>query len=225
MDKIGIITAIDVEFDSFNIISKDITLIEESPFKIKKTILNNKEIYIILSNAGLSFSSAATELLITKYNINLLLNFGIVGALRKDLNSSLLCYIKDIVSYDFDTDPIDHKGIGYYEIFDTNLLKVDENILNKALNINKLPTYRCASGNSFINDNKKRRYLNKKFNADICDMESISILLISILHNIPCLFIKGISDSFKGKAKEYNLLKDEVSLSCAKLIKDIINSL
>jgi len=59
----------------------------------------------------------------------------------------------------------------------------------------------------------------------VCDMESAGIFLVAKLNKVPCLFLKGISDTFNEGAKEYNLLKEETSLKCAKIIKIIINKI
>lgn len=223
MKKYGLVVAIKIEIDA---LKEKVNLEKiDDKFEIYKAIINDNELYVIHSGCGEIFGGIAAQYLITKYNCEIIFNFGICGALKPNLKTTSVCIINEIVDYEFDTDPIDHKGIGYHEELNQSIFKCNENLINKVLSSFDIPAYRCASGNKFIDTNQKRDYLSNTFNADICEMECFGIYLTCWANKIPCLFLKGISDSYDGGAQEYNKLAYKSSLIAADIFLKIITNI
>ena len=83
--KIGIVIAIERELESFLKSEYDIEEINDNSFTCFKTNINNNEVYAIKSGWGLIDAAMTTQYLITKYNVEIVLNFGVTGALDPSL--------------------------------------------------------------------------------------------------------------------------------------------
>ncbi len=225
--KIGLIVAIEGELlamlDS-NSFKYEETI--ENCFKVIKTIINSNEVYIVKSGCGEIDASSATQFLITKYSVDLILNFGIVGALKRDLKVSDLFLVKKVVHYDYDTSKIDGTKVAQYLEFNDVYMETKGELYKKIYGI--MPSIKnviCASGDKFIEDKVVKERLANLYDASICDMESAAIVRICFKNNIEAIIIKCISDTFDGDAKEYMTNIKNSSKKAFSLIQTFLESL
>ena len=189
MNIIGIVVACENEIitilkSKFKLIS----MLDEKPYKTFLYEIENKKVYVSLSGIGETSSSACTQFLITKYNVNLIFNYGACGSLRKDLNLTNVVFISKLIDVGFD-DPI---------------MKINESFINYAKNnFPSIEQVICASNNVFIDDEKEKENINKEYNASICEMEASGIYLTCLKNNVDCFFIKSVSDTVSGGKEEY----------------------
>ena len=106
MKKIGIVIAIERELEAFLKSNYEIETFDDGAFTCFKTIINHNEVYAVKSGWGLIDAAMTTQYLITKYNVEIILNFGVTGALDPSLKVSDLFYVSKCVTYDFDTSSI-----------------------------------------------------------------------------------------------------------------------
>lgn len=59
--------------------------------------------YVVDSGAGEISAARATQFLITKYGVDMILNFGVVGALTDEMKTADMCVIESVIHYDYDT--------------------------------------------------------------------------------------------------------------------------
>lgn len=163
------------------------------------------ELYTIRSGVGEIAASASAELLITKFDVEYLFNFGVVGGLTEEISKHRICVVDKVVHYDFDTSKIDHCEPGrYIDLYPTVYIPTNEHL--KDLAIKEVPDLKpviCASGDKFVDEAEARIAINKQFNADICEMEAAGITLTANRNDIPCLLIKMVSDGIDGGASEF----------------------
>ncbi|MGM9971062.1 MAG: 5'-methylthioadenosine/S-adenosylhomocysteine nucleosidase [Anaeroplasmataceae bacterium] len=202
--KIGLIIAIERELKAFlEYGSKNEEMIINNR-KVYKTSINNHDIYAIKSGCGIIDSSSATQLLITKFDVKLVLNFGVTGALERGLQVSDLFVVRKVLNYDFDVSPIDNVKKYQYEEFDDEFIPMSNKYIDfvKAIYPNILEAT-VASGGKFIEDKQEKQFLNS-LGCNICDMEIAGIMRVCYLSNIECLSIKCISDTFDGDGGDFN---------------------
>ena len=98
--------------------------------------INNKEIYIIHSGCGNIAASSATQVLISLYNVEMIINFGVVGGLDDSLFVDDVIIVDKVIHYDFDCSEID-VGVRkhQYERFESEYIPVDRNIINKKTSV------------------------------------------------------------------------------------------
>ncbi len=202
MKKIGIVTAMLQEFAPLSEkLGKPTHEEKVGVFTIKRYDFEDKEIYLANSTIGEIMASSCTQYLITKYGVELILNYGLAGSLSNaELGKTLL--IKGVVHYDYDTQKIDGNEIGKYDIFDSVIVETDAKMREIVKRIfSGIEEAICASADKFVADLERKEYLNKAFGATVCEMESAGVLFASKNNNIPQIIIKVISDS--GDAQEF----------------------
>lgn len=201
--KIGLIVATIEEFSSvLKIMNLKEEVIEDDVFTIYYININNNDIYISKSGVGEIASSSLTQYLITKYNVKLIINAGVVGSLKNHFSLEQVCLVKDVVHYDFDTSKIDNHPVGYYEDYGRFIPLTNKYIELIKNNYPDILEVRCASGDKFIDSKEMKDYLVKEFDADICDMESAGITLTAIKNKVDLISLKIVSDD--GDASKYN---------------------
>ena len=202
--KIGIFTAMEKEATSF--LQADAVKEVVGAFTFYKFALGKHSAVLCCPpTVGEIGASSACQLLITKYNVDCILNFGVVGALTPKTSVQSFVYVKDVVHYDMDVSQADGYPVGKYVCFDNVAVQCDKTLLDKALQFNNLPTVRCASADKFVGTAEGKTALNKKFGAEICDMESAGILFACRFNNVPCLLVKCISDSLTDGFEDYRV--------------------
>ncbi len=157
-----------------------------------------KQLYIIKSGVGEIAAAAATQYLITKYNVDIVINFGICGKLSNSLKLLDTVVVKDVVYYQFDCSEIDGTKPGVY-MNNSPYISADNRPIAQLLTIDgTIKSVVCASGDLFVARKEDKEYLINEFNADICEMESAGILITALKNNVKCVLIKSVSDDCDG---------------------------
>ncbi|SES03097.1 5'-methylthioadenosine/S-adenosylhomocysteine nucleosidase [Streptococcus gallolyticus] len=203
MKKIGMVVAVEIQ----SVMKKYADKLKKENikgFKVYSVAFDDKILYITQSGAGEIRAAACTQLLISHFDVDLIVNYGVVGALTEELKVTNICLVEKVIHYDMDTSAADHCEVGrYLEYRDIYLPTTKEYVQLVKDHYLFIRPVICASGDKFIADETKKRALNHDFKADICDMESASIVLICDQNNIPNLILKTISDSITGGAAEF----------------------
>lgn len=200
--RIGIFTAMEKESKSFLQFAEKQTSV--GAVKVYQLKLGKHDAFLCCpSTIGEIAASAACQMLISKFNVDVILNFGVVGALTDDASVLSTMYVESVVHYDMDTSEIDEFPVGRYCCFDDVAVQCDKDLLQKALQLENLPVVRCASADKFVGDANQKLFLHNHFGADICDMESAGVLFCCKFNNVPCLIVKCVSDSLMGNGGEF----------------------
>lgn len=175
------------------------------------------EIYVTRSGAGEIYAAGATQMLIDRYGAEAIVNYGVVGGLTDDMKITRTVVVDKIVHYDFDVSFIDNCEPGRYVNYPDIYLETDRSLLEAALKaVPTLEKVICASGDKFIADPEKKRELNRKYGAKICEMESAGIFLTADRAGVPVLMIKAVSDSVSGGADEFVCMVREAAEECVR---------
>ena len=224
--KIGIVIAVSSELKSFLESKYEVETIEEDYRTIYKTNVNGNDIYAIKSGCGEIDASISTQYLITKYNVEIILNYGVTGALVKDIKVSDLFIVKGAINYDFDASSVTVNGKPYkYEDVDTIDIPLDKGLIKLAKELfPDLKECLVASGEKFIEDKNIKTSL-AGLGCSICDMEIVGIARTCFKNNVKCLSIKCISDTFDGDG---SMFEENVKASSDKafnLLNNILEKL
>ncbi len=166
-------------------------------------LIGGKTVTVVHSGAGEIAAAAAAQALIDN-GAEVILNFGVVGALTHKAETSRLCVVDRIIHYDFDTSEADHSETGRYLELPSVWIPTDDRLRAAALSAYpQMNVVNCASADKFIGDPDKKRKLAEDFHCDICEMESAGIALTCWRNDVPCLLIKMVSDGIEGGAAEF----------------------
>lgn len=204
-NKIGLVVAMSEEqqclYSSFG------SKVKEEWFgniKVTEFDFKNSKIYMADSGVGEISATMSTQLLILKYGVQVIFNFGVVGSLSGKLKCKDIAFVGEVVHYDFTTSYSDKERFGKY-LFqpDSFLFYANKDMLEVAKNVvGDYPVVRIASGDKFIDDSNLKNWLTSHFGCDICDMESAGIYFACKNHNVPFLMIKAASDNADEDANE-----------------------
>ena len=184
------------------------------------------DMYVVDSGAGEIAAAAGTQMLIDRYGVDMILNFGVVGAVTEDMRTAELCVVDSIIHYDFDTTGWLNLARGQYPGRDSAYIRTDRALLERAEAIN--PTIRravCASADKFVDRAEDKTVLREKYGADICEMEAAGIALTCERNGVPCLLIKAISDCLTGGGAEFMTELARVSKICFEVVDELIHGL
>lgn len=223
--KIGIVIAVSRELKSFLESEYVVETVEIDYRTVYKTRVNNNEIYAIQSGCGEIDASIASQYLITKYNVEVILNYGVAGALIRDIEVSDLFVVRGAINHDLDTTAIDDVLPHQYCDLDTVEIPLDKEMMALAKSIKPdLKECLVASGDRFIEDVNDKKYL-ASLGCAICDMEIAGIARTCLLNNVKCLSIKCISDTYDGDGSMFDENIKNSSNKAFNLLNKIIQTL
>ena len=202
---IGMVVAMEKEVKPFLESVGVKTLCEKhGEFEVHGYVAGSKKVYLVQSGIGEISASAATQLLISKYGAEVILNFGVCGGLVKSRKVFDTVIVNGVVHYDFDLSAIDNVSPAQYPFASSPVIKTDERLIEVAKSVMpNAQTVICASADKFVANEEIKRDLNAKFSASVCDMECAGVLITAKLNGVPVLIIKAVSDS-EGGAEEFS---------------------
>lgn len=219
MKKIGMVVAMQSEVESF-LAGKELSIAHESVggFKIMKFDLGKNQIICVQSGVGEIFAASATQMLISVYGVDIILNFGVCGSLVDGIGVGRVVVVDGVVHYDFDTTAIDDVEVGRYVQYPETVLRPDNGLIDKVLAVYpETERVICASADKFVADEKIKERLAKTYGASVCEMECAGVLLTCLNAQKPCLIIKAVSDG-KGGAEEFKQMVNMASKQYVELI-------
>ena len=160
VNVIGMVVAMDKEITPFMATAGKCFLEEKKgPFLVLGYELYGKKVYLVRSGIGEIFASAATQMLISEYKVELILNFGVCGSLHDDISVYETVVVNGVVHYDFDLSPIDGTKVGQYPDLDV-VIKTNESLVDFVLSLNEnIKPAICASADKFVADEKIKKKL------------------------------------------------------------------
>lgn len=201
----GIISAMTEELE---LLLKEMN-IEEKTTKANMTFykgtLGDKNIIAVVCGIGKVNAAICSQILISEYKVSSIINVGVAGGIGKNIYPGDVVIGTDLVEHDMDTSAFGDP-IGQIPRLDTFSFKCDENLVKAALNaaneIEEINTFtgRIVSGDQFIANINKIKWLSETFDAISCEMEGASIAHVCYLNNIPCVVIRSISDNANNGA-------------------------
>ena len=183
-------------------------------------------LFVIHSGVGEIAAAGAAELLIDRYEVEMIVNFGVVGGLTEEMAKTKTCVVTRVVHYDFDLSGIDPVAPAQYPGFSDAYLPADQTLVEKALALcPDLKPVTCASADKFVGTREDKERLHRLYGAEICEMESAAVLLTCLRNEIPCLMIKAVSDGLnEGGVEFYDAVQNCASL-CLTVTDQIIREL
>ncbi|MGI6264129.1 MAG: 5'-methylthioadenosine/S-adenosylhomocysteine nucleosidase [Acutalibacteraceae bacterium] len=181
---------------------------------------------VMHSGIGEIAAAAATQLLISVYGVDMIINFGVVGGLTPEMGQTRTCVVERVVHTDYDGSAIDGTAVGQYIEYPDVYIPTTPELVDKATALNPaLKRVTCASADKFISGEAAKTALHEQFGADICEMEAAGVVLTCRRNRVPCLLIKTVSDSITGGAEEYYEALEETSRVCLRIADAIIREL
>ncbi|MBP8640456.1 MAG: 5'-methylthioadenosine/adenosylhomocysteine nucleosidase [Oscillospiraceae bacterium] len=196
---VGIIGAMKVEVENLKRIMCDYTVETISGVDYYKGMLCDTEVVIAQSGVGKVNAAICTQTMVLIYSPQLIINIGVAGGLNNELNIGDVVIATEVVQHDVDTsaigDPIGLiSGINMINIPCSPKAVAVLKKVTEELKDFKSITGIVASGDQFLNDRAKTKWISETFNAVACEMEGGSIGQVCYINNVDFGIIRAVSD-------------------------------
>ena len=203
---IGIIGAMEEEVS----ILKEAMNIEETvsyaSMDFCKGQLCGKDVVIVRSGIGKVNAGICAQILVDKFNVDMLINTGIAGSLDAQIDIGDMVISTDCVEHDMDAS-IFGDPVGQVPRMDTFSVPADPVLVGKALAANEeanpdIKTFagRIVSGDQFVSSSEVKDRLVNLFQAKCTEMEGAAIAHAAYLNKVSCVIIRAISDKADNSA-------------------------
>lgn len=194
-----------------------------------KGVLCGKEVVLSVCGVGKCFASMCAQTMILTYSPDCVINIGVAGALHPDLQVGDMAIALSAVQHDMDTSPIgDPVGL----ISGINLVELpcDKDLSEKITCCAKMLGYRTitgivASGDQFVADGNKKKWIAETFSAIACEMEGAAIVQTCYQNKVKCGVIRSISDSLTGDGMDFEAFKHLAASHSTAVVKALLEKL
>ena len=166
--------------------------------------IGGKSVSVAKCGIGKVFAALCAEIMILKYNPDLLVNTGVGGAIGGDLRCGDVVIADRLCQHDMDTSAIgDPKGLvsGINMIYFDADLRAREILMEQgsALGL-AVKSGTVATGDKFIASSEDKHRIASDFSASVCEMEGCAIAQTAFVNGTPFAVVRAISDSADGEA-------------------------
>jgi adenosylhomocysteine nucleosidase len=232
MNRIGIIGAMEEEVNIIKNQMQDVTIQTIASMDFCEGFLKGKEVIVVRCGIGKVNAAICTQILADRYQVEAVINTGVAGSLRNEIDIADIVLSTDTLQHDMDA-----TGFGYepgviprmeQSIFeaDKKLLALAKEVCHKVIPEVGVHTGRIVSGDQFISDSKKKTWLVDKFQGYCTEMEGAAIAQAAYLNHLPFLIIRAISDKADQSAEMAYSEFEELAISqTVKLIHGLVEVL
>jgi len=205
--KIGIIGAMDEEVSILKERMREKKVSNIASMEFCEGIFEEKPVVVVRSGIGKVNAAICTQILIDRYQVDAVINTGVAGSLRNEIEIADIVLSADALQHDVDATGFGY-DLGVIPRMEQSIFPGDMDLIEKAKKIckEKLPSVgvhvgRIVSGDQFISDSSKKEWLVENFNGYCTEMEGAAIAQAAYLNKIPFLIIRAISDKADQSAE------------------------
>ncbi|HIZ78440.1 MAG TPA: 5'-methylthioadenosine/adenosylhomocysteine nucleosidase [Candidatus Lachnoclostridium stercorigallinarum] len=203
---LGIIGAMDQEVAEIKNQMTDVRIERAAAMDFYRGKLRGKDVVVVRSGVGKVNAAVCTQILADRYGVDAVVNTGIAGSLRNEINIGDIVLATDAVQHDMDATCFDYPA-GKIPQMDVYEFKADEKLRELAKECSKevIPDVgvfegRVLSGDQFVSSREKKNWLTETFGGYCTEMEGAAIAQAAYLNGIPFLVIRSISDKADDSA-------------------------
>ncbi len=174
------------------------TLTEFAGNKYYEASYAGHNLVIAYSKIGKVFSTLTATTMLQKFGAEVLLFSGVAGAINPKLKIGNLIAATKLCQHDLDITAFGHPH-GYVPE-GKQFIEADAGLIAKAKEVAKemnleLMEGTIATGDQFVADPERNRWIGETFNADALEMEGASVACVCDAMNVPFFILRAISDA------------------------------
>lgn len=232
MKKVGIILAMQEEFQEIKNIMKDWTEIRIQGISFIDGRIEGQDCVIVQSGIGKVNAARVTQIMIDNFPIKFIVNLGAAGALNPTLKIGDIVISKQLVQHDFDITAFGHAkgyitGVGDRVYCDEELIERFKKAMKNLASRNyQIKVGIIASGDIFCTEVEMKNKIYANFDAECVEMEGAAIAQVCYLDNIPFIVIRSISDTPNGNnAMTFDQFVELAAKRCARIMKEVLKDM
>ena len=229
---IGIIGAMEEEVRELIEDMTECEVQEKASMKFYKGQLYGKEAVVVQSGIGKVNAGICTQILADLFHVDAVINTGIAGSLKAEINIGDIVISTDAVQHDMDATGFGYKP-GVIPRMETSCFKADPTLVRaaKAACEKAVPeiqafTGRIVSGDQFISDRAVKNRILAQFGGMCTEMEGAAIAQAAYLNKIPFVIIRAISDKADDSAVvDYPAFERQAILHSVALVENFVTKI
>ena len=226
---LGIIGAMDEEVARIKEQLTDVQVETRAAMDFYRGKLGGKETVVVRSGIGKVNAAICTQILADVYQVSGVVNTGIAGSLKAEIDIGDIVLSSDALQHDMDA-----TGFGYapgqVPRVDTLAFPADKGLIQLVKDccgeVNPdIHTFvgRVVSGDQFISDKNKKEWLVNTFAGYCTEMEGAAIAQACYLNGIPFLIVRAISDKADDSASvDYSVFEAKAIEHSVNLLTELI---
>ena len=219
---LGIIGAMEIEVARLKDAMKEVTVTKKAGMEFYQGTLSGCPAVVVRSGVGKVNAALCAQILVDLFEVDAIVNTGIAGSLRAEINIGDMVICSDTLQHDVDATGFGYP-VGVIPQMDQSTFQADEKLQKLAVDccaqVNpEISTFvgRVVSGDQFISDKTKKQWLTDTFAGYCTEMEGAAIAQAAYRNQVPFLIIRAISDKaddsatmdypeFEAKAVEHSV--------------------
>lgn len=203
--RLGIIGAMDVEVDILKDRMANLSTTLRAGMRFYEGELEGIPVVVVVCGVGKVNAAICTQVLCTSFGVSHIINTGIAGSLRNNLDIGDIVVSTDAMHHDFDC-----TAFGYYECMipkmplsftaDTYLIDCVTQAAEK-VHPGHVCLGRIASGDQFVADPLVKQSIIRKTKAYCTEMEGVAIAQSAYCNGVPFVILRTISDKADSSAE------------------------
>lgn len=230
--KIGIIGAMEEEVAALREKLTDVKLLRKASMDFYSGSLHGIEAVIVRSGIGKVNAGICTQILADLYQVDAVINTGIAGSLKAEINIGDIVISTDTLQHDMDATGFGYEP-GVIPRMETSIFQADAELMEKAKAAceEAVPeiqvfTGRVVSGDQFISDKGVKARITDQFGGMCTEMEGAAIAQAAYLNQIPFVIIRAISDKADDSAvADYPTFERQAIAHSVALVENFVKRL
>lgn len=232
MNMIGIIGAMEVEVETLKDRMQVNKVVKKAGMEFCEGVLESHPVVVVRSGVGKVNAAVCTQILIDDFEVKAVINTGIAGSLKAEINIGDLVVSEDLVHHDMDAVNFGYP-LGQIPQMDVFSFKADEKLAALAEEVCKevnpeIQVFhgRVVSGDQFIADKNVKKRIVENFNGYCTEMEGAAIAQAAYLNQIPFVVLRAISDKADDSAKmDYPTFEKQAIIHSVRLVEGMMKRL
>lgn len=208
---LGIIGAMEVEVEKLREMMENSQAQTVAGMTFYQGTIKEKDVVVVRSGIGKVNAGLCSQILVDRYHVNGIVNTGIAGSLKNEVNVGDIVLSTVAVQHDMDATgfgypvgEIPQMGIKEFPA-DGHLRELAERCCHRANPDIRTFSGRIASGDQFISSREKKNWIRDTFDAFCTEMEGAAVAQAAYLNQVPYLIVRAISDKADDSAQvDYN---------------------
>lgn len=230
--KIGIIGAMEEEVEALRGKLVNPQRMTKASMDFYSGTMHGMDVVIVRSGIGKVNAGICTQILADMYQVDAVMNTGIAGSLKAEIDIGDVVISTDTVQHDMDA-----TGFGYepgiiprmetsYFQADSRLVELAAEACREAVPEIHVFTGRVVSGDQFVSDKGVKDRIAAQFCGMCTEMEGAAIAQAAYLNNIPFVIIRAISDKADDSATmDYPTFERQAIAHSVALVENFVKRL
>lgn len=203
---------------------------EQGSMTFYRGMLCEKEVVVVRSGIGKVNAAACAQILVDKYEVDILINTGIAGSLDAKIDIGDMVISTDALNHDMDAREFGYP-MGQIPRMDVLAFPADETLVEKAKAANEeanpdIKTFvgRVVSGDQFVTSAAVKERIISDFKEPLCtEMEGAAIAQVAYLNKVSYVIIRAISDKADNSASmDYPAFEKLAIVHSVRLVQNLL---